>query len=166
MHGCIYVRLCVCVCVCVYVCRVLEMGRYIKAELHSDPSFDTEMYQNALYPFIFFHSSHGISLFRFNFEHCVCMYASVCMFVCMHAYKYECMYACMCVQVCTSMFAYSSRRNSPICSKLGMLRRMFWNTENVLEESKFRETMMGSSPDKNGFCMSETTHVIRMVSRP
>jgi hypothetical protein len=99
MYVCMDVFLYVSVCVC--VCRVLEMGRYTKPELHSDPSFDTDMYQNALYPFIFVHSSHGISLFRFNFEHCVCMYASVCMFVCMHAYKYECMHVCVCRYVCS-----------------------------------------------------------------
>jgi hypothetical protein len=45
------------------------------------------------------------------------------------------------------MFAYSSRTDEPIFPKLGML--MPWNHEGILERSKLRKSVLGSSPGKD-----------------
>lgn len=51
------------------------------------------------------------------------------------------------------MFAYSSRMDKPISTKLGNLTP--WNKEEISERSKFQETVSISSPGEGGSCSSE-----------
>jgi hypothetical protein len=61
------------------------------------------------------------------------------------------------------MFAYSSRTEKPICPKVGML--ISWTQKDILERSKLRKSVLGSSPGKDGFCSSEAKHDRRTAPR-
>jgi hypothetical protein len=63
-----------------------------------------------------------------------------------------------------SVFAYSSRMDTPVCSKLGML--IFWNKEEILEGQKLRKNILGLSLSEGGSCSSETEHNRSMAPRP
>jgi hypothetical protein len=65
----------------------------------------------------------------------VCMYVCMCMCVCVCVYV--CVYMCVhvCVYIC--MFAYSSRTDTPICTRLGLI--MHCDQEEILERSKLRK---------------------------
>jgi hypothetical protein len=62
------------------------------------------------------------------------------------------------------MFAYSSRTDKPICTKLCML--IPWDEEEILEGSKLRKSVLSSSPGEGGSCSSETKHDRRTAPRP
>jgi hypothetical protein len=66
------------------------------------------------------------------------------------------------VGVC--MFAYSSKRDIPIFTKLGIL--ILWYQEENSEGSKLRKNVLSSIPSENGSCSSETKHDRRSVPRP
>jgi hypothetical protein len=91
-----------------------------------------------------------------------CMY--VCMYVCVYIYIYMCVCVCVCVCVRGCVFAYSSRMNVPICTKLGMF--IPWDQEVILEMSKLRRIVLSSSPGEGGSCSSETKHDRRTAPKP
>jgi hypothetical protein len=62
------------------------------------------------------------------------------------------------------MFTYSSRIDAPICPKLCM--PMSWNEEHILERSKLRESVLGSSPAESDSCSSETKCDRRRTPKP
>jgi hypothetical protein len=70
---------------------------------------------------------------------------------------------CVRVCVCVCVFAYSSRTEKPICTKLGIL--IPWDQEEILEGSKLRKIVLSSSPGEDGSCSSETKHNRRTASR-
>jgi hypothetical protein len=61
------------------------------------------------------------------------------------------------------VFAYSSRTEKPICTKLGMI--IHWDEEENIGGSKFRKSVLSSILGKGVFCSSESNHDIRMVPR-
>jgi hypothetical protein len=56
-----------------------------------------------------------------------------------------------------------AREHVLICTKLGTL--MLWNQEEILESQNPGKTVLGSSPDEDGFCSSETKHDRRTAPR-
>jgi hypothetical protein len=70
-----------------------------------------------------------------------------------------CVYICMLV----CLFAYSSRTDVPICTKLGIL--IPWNHEENIG-LKLRKSVLSSSPGEGGSCSSETKRGRRTAPRP
>jgi hypothetical protein len=62
------------------------------------------------------------------------------------------------------MFAYFSRRDKPICTKLGML--ITSNQEENIRGSKLRKNFLSSIPSEDGFCRSDAKHDRRRAPRP
>jgi hypothetical protein len=62
------------------------------------------------------------------------------------------------------LFAYSSKMDIPICTKLGML--IPWDQEENIGESKLRKSVLSSIPGEGGSCSSETKHDKRAAPRP
>jgi hypothetical protein len=54
------------------------------------------------------------------------------------------------------MLDYSSRRDTPVCPKLGML--MPRNQEGILKRLIIRKSVLGSSPGEDGLHTSETKY--------
>lgn len=65
----------------------------------------------------------------------------------------------MCVWIYARMFAYSSKRDTPNCPKVGML--ICWNQEEILEMFKLLKSALYSSPGGCGFCRLPSKDVIR-----
>jgi hypothetical protein len=65
------------------------------------------------------------------------------------------------VGLCVCMFAYSSRTETPICT-IGIIP---WDQEEILERSKIRKFVQGSSTGEYGSCSSETMHDRRTAPR-
>jgi hypothetical protein len=66
------------------------------------------------------------------------------------------------IYVC--IFAYRSRTDTPICTKLGMpIPR---DQKEILGRSKLRKSVLSSSPGEGGSCSSESKHNRRTAPRP
>jgi hypothetical protein len=65
--------------------------------------------------------------------------------------------------VCMFAYSSSSRRDKPICTKLGML--IPWDQEENIG-SKLRKSVLSSIPGEGGSCSSETKHDRRTAPRP
>jgi hypothetical protein len=62
------------------------------------------------------------------------------------------------------LFAYSSRTDTPICTKLGML--ISWDQEEIIGGSKLRKSVLSSIPAEGVSCSSETKQDRRMAPIP
>jgi hypothetical protein len=70
---------------------------------------------------------------------------------------------CVCVCARARMFAYSSRTDTPICSKLDIL--IPWDQKEILGRSKVRKIVLNSSPGEGDYSSSETKQGRRTEQR-
>jgi hypothetical protein len=74
--------------------------------------------------------------------------------------KYFSSYKIEIVGICVCMFAYSSRKDKPVHTKLRM--RIPWNQQEILERSKLRNKALSLNPVEGSFYSSETKHDRRL----
>jgi hypothetical protein len=71
---------------------------------------------------------------------------------------------CICVCLYVSLFAYSSRRDKPICTKLASV--FLQARERTYEGQNPIKSVLSSIPGESGSCSSENKHNIRTAPRP